>query len=36
MNYVRRPAHLRGQWMAQVSNSVLCFTYVKAVINTLL
>lgn len=28
MNYVRRPAHLRGQWMASVSNHVLCFTWV--------
>jgi hypothetical protein len=36
MNYVRRPAHLKGQWMASVSNHVLCFTYFKAVVNTLL
>ena len=36
MNYVRRPAHLKGQWMAQVSNHVLTFTYMKAVANTLL
>jgi hypothetical protein len=36
MNYVRRPSHLRGQWMSAVSNHVLSFTYFKAVVNTLL
>jgi len=36
MNYVRTPRHLKGLWMAQISNHILCFTYIKAVINTLL
>jgi hypothetical protein len=36
MNYVHKPAHLKGQWMASISNHVLCFTYMKAVFNTLL
>eukprot|EP00879_Flechtneria_rotunda_P004438 GHRR01004689.1.p1 GENE.GHRR01004689.1~~GHRR01004689.1.p1 ORF type:complete len:1077 (+),score=332.23 GHRR01004689.1:2028-5258(+) len=36
MNYVRKPQHLKGQWMAQVSNHILTFTYMKAVFNTLL
>jgi hypothetical protein len=36
MNYVRKPQHLKGQWLAQVSNHILCFTYIKAVANTLL
>lgn len=36
MNYVRKPQHMKGQWMAQVSNHILCFTYIKAVSNTLL
>ncbi|KAF8062642.1 VHA-F [Scenedesmus sp. PABB004] len=36
MNYARTPRHVRGQWMAQVSNHILTFTYMKAVANTLL
>lgn len=36
MNYVRKPQHLKGHWMAQMSNHILCFTYIKAVANTLL
>lgn len=36
MNYVRKPQHMKGQWLAQVSNHILCFTYIKAVLNTLL
>jgi hypothetical protein len=35
-NYARERGHLRGQWLASVSNQVLCFTYIKAVANTLL
>jgi hypothetical protein len=33
---VRKPQHMKGQWMAQVSNHILTFTYMKAVFNTLL
>jgi hypothetical protein len=33
MNYVRKPSHLKGQWMAATSNHVLCFTYMKAVVS---
>jgi hypothetical protein len=29
MNYVRKPQHSKGQWMANVSNHILCFTYMK-------
>lgn len=36
MNYVRNPRHLKGQWLAQISNHLLTFTYMKAVFNTLL
>lgn len=36
MNYVRHPRHLKGQWLAQISNHILTFTYMKAVFNTLL
>jgi hypothetical protein len=36
MNYVRKLAHLKGNWFATVSNYILCFTYFKAVVNTLL
>ncbi|WIA20938.1 hypothetical protein OEZ85_005279 [Tetradesmus obliquus] len=36
MNFVRTPRHLKGQWMASVSNHILTFTYMKAVANTLL
>ena len=35
-NFARERAHLRGQWLASVSNQLLCFTYIKAVVNTLL
>jgi hypothetical protein len=35
-NFAREKAHLRGQWLASISNQVLCFTYIKAVCNTLL
>jgi hypothetical protein len=36
MNFVRTPGHLKGQWMASISNHILTFTYMKAVFNTLL
>jgi hypothetical protein len=36
MNYVRKVAHLKGNWFASISNYILCFTYFKAVVNTLL
>jgi hypothetical protein len=26
MSYVRQPGHLKGQWLAGISNHVLCFT----------
>jgi hypothetical protein len=32
----RKPEHLMGLWLANLSNFILCFTYFKAVINTLL
>jgi hypothetical protein len=35
-SFVRRPAHSRGMWLSGVSNNLLAFTYLKAVINTLL
>jgi hypothetical protein len=35
-NYARERSHLRGQWLASVSNQLLCFRYIKAVVNTLL
>lgn len=36
MNYVRKPSHLKGQWFGSISNHILCFTYMKAVFNTVL
>ncbi len=32
----RRPEHLTGLWLANLSNSILCFTYFKAIVNTML
>ena len=32
----RKAEHLTGLWLANLSNSILCFTYVKAIFNTLL
>jgi hypothetical protein len=35
MNYFHVADHMRGLWMANVSNYLLCFTYSKAIINVL-
>jgi hypothetical protein len=35
-NYFHVGDHVRGIWLAQVSNYLLCFTYAKAITNTLL
>ncbi len=32
----RKPDHAIGLWLANLSNSILCFTYFKAIFNTLL
>lgn len=36
MNYFHVAEHMRGSWMANVSNYLLAFTYAKAITNTLL
>eukprot|EP00879_Flechtneria_rotunda_P011197 GHRR01011695.1.p1 GENE.GHRR01011695.1~~GHRR01011695.1.p1 ORF type:complete len:695 (+),score=198.24 GHRR01011695.1:342-2426(+) len=36
MNYFHVAEHMRGIWMANVSNYLLTFTYAKAIVNTLL
>lgn len=36
MNYFHVAEHMRGTWMAQVSNYLLAYTYSKAITNTLL
>ncbi|GBF89253.1 six-hairpin glycosidase [Raphidocelis subcapitata] len=35
-SYFHVADHMRGIWMAQLSNQLLCFTYFKAILNTLL
>jgi hypothetical protein len=32
----RKPEHTTGLWLANLSNFILCFTYFKAIFNTLL
>ena len=36
MNYFHVADHMRGLWMANVSNYLLTFTYFKAITNTML
>jgi hypothetical protein len=34
--FCREPGQMRSMWLAAVSNHVLCFTFLKAIVNTLL